>query len=305
MQISRLFEIVYILLNGQVTTAKELAEHFEVSTRTIYRDIDALSAAGIPVYASQGKGGGISLLEAFVLNKSLLSEQEQNGILLALQTLNATQFPDTELVLSKLNRIFRKDSLSWIEVDFSSWGSTQSQKEKFDTLKSAILSSRIIAFQYFSSAGVKSSRSIEPIKLVFKDKAWYLQGFCLAAQDMRTFKVGRIVNLEATASSFLPRNLELPVVGQESTYGPMFPLQLRISPEGAFRVYDEFNEYEVYREADGSFRVNTSMPDGEWLYSYILSFGIMAEVLEPVNLRQIIAERAAGILSKYGGISKI
>lgn len=108
MQISRLFQIIYILLEKKSVTAGELAEHFEVSVRTIYRDIDALSQAGIPIYASQGKGGGISLLDNFVLDKSLITEKEQDEILLALQSLSAVQYPELDNVLSKLNSLFKK-----------------------------------------------------------------------------------------------------------------------------------------------------------------------------------------------------
>jgi len=114
MQINRLFEIIYILLNKKSITAKELAEHFEVSVRTIYRDIDILSIAGIPIYTSQGKGGGISLLDDYVLDKSLLSEQEQKEILYALQSLTVANVPDTDKVLSKISNLFNKNKRNWI-----------------------------------------------------------------------------------------------------------------------------------------------------------------------------------------------
>ena len=135
MQINRLFEIVYILLSKKITTAKELAERFEVSERTIYRDIDTLSSAGIPIYASQGKGGGISLMEHYVLNKSVLSENEQNEILFALQSLTVTQNPETDRVLSKLSSFFHKSNINWIEVDLSPWGSDKNKTCEFTILK--------------------------------------------------------------------------------------------------------------------------------------------------------------------------
>jgi len=102
-------------------TAGELAEHFEVSVRTIYRDIDALCQGGIPIYTSQGKGGGISLIDDFVLDKSLLSEKEQDKILMALQSLSAVQYPELDNVLLKLSGLFRKNNINWVEVDFSNW----------------------------------------------------------------------------------------------------------------------------------------------------------------------------------------
>ena len=192
MQISRLFEIVYILLDKKAVTARELAEHFEVSVRTIYRDIDALSSAGVPVYANQGKGGGITLLDDFVLNKSVLSEQEQNDILVALQNLSATRYPNIDFVLSRLSSLFKKKDLSWIEVDFSPWGSDEKHKKNFDLLKMAIVSNRVITFDYFNTSGVKSSRRAEPVKLIFKDRAWYLIAYCYERDADRAIWSARV-----------------------------------------------------------------------------------------------------------------
>ena len=121
MQMNRLFKIVYYLLENGKSTAPELAEKFEVSLRTIYRDLDAISAAGIPVYATQGKGGGISLLNDYVLEKSLLSEEEREQMLMALQGISSTEGKNTDELLSKLSALFQIKTTDWIEVDFSDW----------------------------------------------------------------------------------------------------------------------------------------------------------------------------------------
>lgn len=192
MQINRLFEIVYILLDRKSVPAKELADRFEVSVRTIYRDIDTLSSAGIPVYASQGKGGGISLLDDNVLDKSVLSEGEQNEILYALQSLTAAQAPQAGGVLQKLGHLFKKDRVNWIEVDFSSWGADGEGAQQFDLFKDAILHRRVLAFEYCNSSGEKNSRSVEPSKLVFKVNAWYLLGLCRTKGELRLFKITRM-----------------------------------------------------------------------------------------------------------------
>ena len=117
LQINRLLEIVYALLRQKTVTAKELAERFNVSQRTIYRDIDTLSLAGIPVYTEKGKNGGISLLPEFVLSKSFLSEQEQNEILSALQGLSNIKTAETNQVLQKLSSIFNKSAANWLEKE--------------------------------------------------------------------------------------------------------------------------------------------------------------------------------------------
>lgn len=170
MQISRLFQIIYILLKKKSVTAGELAEHFEVSVRTIYRDIDALCQGGIPIYTSQGKGGGISLIDDFVLDKSLLSEKEQDKILMALQSLSAVQYPELDNVLLKLSGLFRKNNINWVEVDFSNWGSNKKQQQIFGLLKGAILEQLVITFSYFNIYGEKEYRKVEPFKLTFKIK---------------------------------------------------------------------------------------------------------------------------------------
>jgi predicted DNA-binding transcriptional regulator YafY len=207
MQINRLFEIVYILMNKKSTTTKELSEHFEVSQRTIYRDIETLCQAGIPIYTTKGKGGGIGLLEHFILNKSLLSDQEQSDILSALQGLKATSYADTDKVLSKLNSMFGNKGQDWIEVDFSYWNSNEEDKQKFGQLKDAILSHRIIQFDYYNSYGQESHRTLEPGKLVFKGQAWYLYGYCRDKKDERFFKISRIKSLQIDNVTFSPSPL--------------------------------------------------------------------------------------------------
>ena len=146
MQINRLFEIVYVLLDKKSVTSKELAERFEVSSRTIYRDIETLSSAGIPVYMSKGKGGGISLLPDFVLNKTVITDEEKEDILSSLKAVNAINLCKTDTALNKLSSLFGESNTDWIEVDFFSWANAQNETETFNTIKSAIYSKRVISF---------------------------------------------------------------------------------------------------------------------------------------------------------------
>lgn len=300
MQINRLFETIYILLHKKTTTAKELAERFEVSERTIYRDIETLSSAGIPIYASQGKGGGISLLDDYVLDKSILSEREQNEILYALQSLSVTKAPQMNQVLAKLSSLFNKNNTSWIEVDFSPWGSDESSIGQFTILKEAILNHRIIEFDYFNSSGEKSTRRAEPMKLIFKVNAWYLQAFCLTKNTDRTFKISRMSDLWITPQTFVERNSdEVPESGLMPKHQNWIDLCLKISAEGAYRVYDEFKEKDITQNDDGSFTVTTSLPDSKWLIRYLLSFGSDAEVLSPKNIHDAFRDELNDMMGKY------
>lgn len=300
MVINRLFEIIYILLGKKSITAKELAERFEVSIRTIYRDIDTLSSAGIPIYASQGKGGGISLLEDYVLEKSVLSDSEQNEILYALQSLSITQAPEADKILAKLSSLFNKSRTSWIEVDLSPWGSDKNHTDQFTIIKNAILNHRIIEFIYYNSSGEKSSRKVEPMKLVFKVNVWYLQGFCLTKNACRIFKITRMSDVRMTQESFSERDFDiLPERGQEQTTQKWIDVRLKISAQGAYRVYDEFDEKDIAKNQDGSFTVAASLPESKWLIRYILSFGADVEVLSPQNIRSMVWNELAEIMNNY------
>ncbi len=300
MQMSRLFEIVYLLMERKSLTAKELAERFEVSPRTIYRDIDTLSEAGIPVYSSRGTGGGIRLMDDFVLNKSYLSEQEQNNILASLQGLSAIQVPDVEPVLSKLAALFGKNRASWIDVDFSNWSGGSQEREKFILLKDAILQSKVITFDYYSAVSEKTERVVEPLKILFKGMGWYLYGFCRAKQDYRVFKITRIKNLVNTEEAF-DRAIPSSVFEQtDSAYSAkVIQLKLKIDSALAYRVYDEFEQENIIKDGDGSFTVSALFPEGDWIFGFILSFGSGAQVLEPPEIRYELAARVENILKLY------
>lgn len=298
MQINRLFEIVYILLNKKSITAKELSEHFEVSQRTIYRDIDTLCECGIPIYTSKGKGGGIGLLDSFILNKSILSEDEQNEILCALKSLQATNYKDNNSVLSKLSNLFGTTNTNWIEIDFSGWNSNS--EENFSLLKHAILNTKVVSFDYYSSYGEKTTRSVEPLQLWFKDKNWYLKAFCKLKESYRIFRLSRIKNLFISDETFIRKLPEIQLESRSLEKNhDIVNLKLNINSSQSYRVYDEFDYGQITVNDDNTFTVSASYPQGEWIYSYILSFGPDATVLEPEYVRNIIKGRLNKMINKY------
>ena len=153
MKINRLFEIVYLLLQKDRITASELADRFEVSTRTIYRDVDMLSSAGIPIYMNKGRGGGISLLPNFVLDKSVLTEEDKENILSSLSAFKSVDLRDKNELLEKFTSIFGESYIDWIEVDFSSWSNQNDQADIFKNLKNAICKRKLVTFIYSNSNG--------------------------------------------------------------------------------------------------------------------------------------------------------
>ncbi|MBE6022621.1 MAG: YafY family transcriptional regulator [Cellulosilyticum sp.] len=298
MQINRLFEMVYILLNKRQVTAKEFAERFEVSTRTIYRDVECLCEAGVPIYTNKGKGGGIHLMENFVLNKSYLSEGEKQEILTALQGIKVAPYLSENETLGKLSALFGSEEEEWIAVDFGSWDHTE--KEKFDAIKSAILQKKRIRFDYYNTKMERLSRTVEPLQLCFKEKTWYLKAYCTLRQQMRFFKLRRIKHLICLEETF-----KYSQIHKESQQGyerhrlDTQKVVLWIENTQAYRVFDEFEEEQVVVQEDGNFIVEIEYPIDEWLYGYLLSFGPYARVLEPEVLVEEMAYRIKEALKRY------
>lgn len=290
----RLFEIVYILLDEKSVTAADLARRFEVSEKTIYRDVDRLSTAGIPIYAVRGKGGGIRLTENFVLNRSLLSEREQNEIMMAVESLAAVNLP-RDATLQKLRALFQRESPGWIEVDFSRWGG--GGKAVFDRLKTAILERRRVVFDYYSAMGEHMRREAEPLQLWYKDRAWYLKAYCRTRKDYRLFKLTRVQNLELLDGRF--ERKPPPDLGTEPPAPQcLITLRLHFAPELAYRVYDEFGPACIEKTSDG-FEAVMTCPEDDWLYGYVLSFGGKAKVLEPERVRSVLRNKIAEMMKNY------
>lgn len=298
MQESRLFRIVYYLLDKGKSTAPELAEKFEVSVRTIYRDIDIISSMSIPIYATQGKGGGITLLDSFVLDKTLLSTREKEQILMALQGMIATEQNNADELLRKLGSLFQSKNTNWIEVDFSNWVKNNPGQDIFNLIKSAIFSRNVISFQYFGSNRESTQRRVEPLRLVFKSKDWYLYGFCLMRNDYRFFKLTRIKDMEIQPDVYTRELPSTYSVGKLMNIENTIAVKLKFDKRMAFRVYDEFAN-EVTEDEQGNLYVQTNLPNNDALYSYLFSFADYVELLEPEIIRGRVKEKLAAMQKKY------
>lgn len=292
----RLFEIIWHLSRTGGATAGEMAEKFGVSRRTIYRDIDALSSAGIPVYAEKGKGGGIRLLPEFVLDKTLLSKQEQAQLMGHLQSLSALGTPDTDAMLDKLAALFGRQD-NWLEVDFAPWAGGEDTRQLFRLLQDAIQRRRVICFGYTGTDALCRQRTVEPCKVFFRGQGWYLHGYCRLRQAFRFFKLNRMQHAQLTDEGFVPR----PVPDTQPPYlGPSAEVVLQLSPACAHRAMEEFMPDQITQAPDGSILVRCLFPTvGDWLLGYVLSFGPGARVLAPPALQAAVAKAAAGIAAHY------
>lgn len=293
---SRLFEMINILLDRKSVTAAELAEHFEISPRTVYRDIEALAQAGVPIYAERGRHGGIRIMEGYTIDKSLLSEDERSDIISALQGFAAIIGKDA--ALEKLSGFFGGENKSWIDVDLSHWCS--SGQDIFKTIREAITEKRSLCFDYYNSRGEMSAREILPIKLKFKSRTWYCEGFCLEKKAVRIFRLSRMKRVYASENYF--NNEDIPRNTDEYEFSPVSEstrIKLKISGEMAFRVYDDFDESEIKKLENGDFEVSAEYPLDSWVYGIILSYGDSAELLTPQFMREELKRIAENIKNKY------
>ncbi len=292
---SRLFKILYYLLDKGHATAPELANKFEVSPRTIYRDVESLSSAGIPIYAESGRNGGIYLLHDFTLDRAILFENERQEVLTAIQSLSATGYTSGQEILTKLSALFNVNMENWLEIDFSRWGKYSSDNAKFKILKTAVIQHREIKIVYENTSSERSERIIQPLKLSYKSKEWYLKAFCLKKKDFRMFKLNRILGLELLDRTFVPRPYPEPKYDSQQISSPIV---LLFSKKIAYRVYDEFDETEIEYQKNGDFIVSIETSVDTWLIGYLLSFGAQVEILKPKYLREILAAQAQEIYKK-------
>ena len=297
MKNNRLFKILYYVLEKGKVTANELAEKYEVSIRTIYRDIDVLSSAGIPIYATQGKGGGIEIADDFVLKKSFLSENEQEQILIALKGLELTNKEYENELLTKLTALFKTKNTNWIEVDFTNWQRSKSYDELFKDIKSAIINKNIVRFIYFSSNKKETSRKVKPIRLLFKGWDWYVYAFCLSRNDFRYFKLSRIKEFEILPNTF-EDDFDSIVLKKEIEYEETVFVKVKFDRKMAFRVYDEVSSA-IEEDEDGNLYATVELPNNYNLYNYIFSYGDAAEVLEPKEIRDKIKNIINIMAKKY------
>ena len=299
--IDRLIQIIFLLLRHENITAKQLAQDLGVSTRTIYRDINTLSIAGIPITSQKGYGGGLSLLEGFALDKSYFTQEEQSNIIQALQILKSSHYPDADRTLNKVAGLFSHTLQSdWLEIDFSYWGSPEKERRNMTALERAVINKYVIRFTYYNSELTITEQTVEPLKLLFKSHSWYLIAFSRRREEIRTYKLSRIRNLQITDQLFdrsLPADFSLTPAYQEEYNIPLF--KLRFSEKIAYKVYDEFQEEYIKKLEDGTLEVTFRYQLSDWTFLYLLSFGEYVEIIEPVEARMLLKEKAQKILALY------
>jgi predicted DNA-binding transcriptional regulator YafY len=301
MKLDRLLGILIILLQKDRVTAPELAEKFEVSRRTIGRDIDAMCRAGIPVVARQGSGGGISIAEGFKLDKSVLTADELSGIIAALKGIGSvSEQSNIERVLDKLHA--NTDAVVSMRepviIDLASHDRGQ-LTDKIELIKRAVLYGQIIEFDYFYEKG-ESHRHIEPYFVIFQWTAWYVFGFCLERSDFRLFKLQRLWNLRLCDERFIPR--EIPT--EKRDFKAWFEEDKENKLVALFDTSEKYKLIETYgldcyEETAEGLRFEIKFTKRDYILAWLLGFGGKVKVLEPEYIVKNLKTAAENILSRY------
>lgn len=304
MKLERLLTITNILINHKRITAQDLATMFDVSVRTIYRDIDILSQAGIPVVTFQGSNGGIGLMDGYRIDQQVLTKDELSAITNALKSV-LTSYEDhqTNSALEKLQVINAETpQLGPILIDFSPWGESTLLKTKVTLLKKAIESAVCVKFSYSTSSGVTSSREIEPHLIILKGKAWYIYGYCLLREQFRLFKLNRMKDVVVTEAAFTKKEINLDHAPWEQEWyhsSQTVTITLTFAPDYRTVIEEMFDVESIFVHESGQHYVKTEMPEDEWLYGFLLSFLDKIEVVEPLHIREKLQEYTSRIYQLY------
>ncbi len=299
MKIERLIGILAILLQQEKTTAPKLAARFEVSRRTINRDIDALCMAGIPLVTEPGKNGGVSIMEGYKIDRTLLSTSDLQAILAGLRSLDSVSGTNRYAQLMEKLSAGASNLLTGdphILIDLSSWYK-ESLSPKIELLHGAILTGRRVAFRYFAPKG-ESRRVIEPYDLIFQWSSWYVWGWCESREAFRLFKLGRMTELQ-TGEPFKKRPAPLPDLNPERVFPWAYQVKAIIQPEYKWRLVEEYGPESFTVQPDGTLLFSFGFVDKTSIVGWIASFGDGAELLAPAEFRQDILEFAEGIRKKY------
>lgn len=305
MKLERMLSIITYLLNREKVKAQELADKFEVSVRTIYRDIDAISQAGIPIAAYQGADGGIGIVEGYKLDKSVLTSDEVFNIVAGLKGLHSiNEDVKIKLLIEKLSNIANKSDYmptgNEIMIDLSSWNKNDQLALRIQEIKKAVRERKIIEFMYYSDEKV-TERKVEPCVIVFKEANWYLYAYCLLRQDFRLFKLRRMSGLKIIDTCFEAREFSLDSVNWDGESDNERHTQVVVVFDKSmeYAVNDIFGveNYEILE--DGRLKVSFHMGINGWLYGFLLRFGDKLEVLEPVELRDKIKSIAESVCKIY------
>lgn len=300
MKIERLIGILAILLQCDYVTAPDLAEKFEVSRRTINRDIEDLCKAGIPVVTRQGAGGGISIMENYKFNRTLLTGSEMQDILAGLRSLDSVNGTNQYRRLMEKLSVGSSDFMEGdqsVLIDLSSWYKDK-LPSKIELIRKAISDKKILLFTYYASKG-ETMRKIEPYYLIFRWANWYVWGWCHDRLDFRLFKLNRMENLHMQTEQFTPKEVPIPDLSNERIFPGRIKVQALFTADCKWRLVEEFGLESFREQEDGSLLFQADYTDKENLITWLMTFKDKVTVLNPPKVRQEIMEILSRMQKRY------
>ncbi|MCC7667701.1 helix-turn-helix transcriptional regulator [Liquorilactobacillus satsumensis] len=308
MKVNRLVSIIMTLIDKERISAKGLAEMFEVSKRTIYRDIEAINMAGIPIRSTSGVGGGFEIMEAYKIDKKVFSESDITTLLIGISTIpNIIKNKDYANTLAKLQSFIPVEKLETtnlqteqISIDFSHWIENRNLEPYLNIIKIALQENKLLSFEYINHKGNRTKRQVEPYSLVLKSSQWYLQSYCLKRKDFRLFKLTRLSNLEMEEINFVPQKYKQPFLNTPKTLSKLqTTTKLRIHESIMERLLDYCAWDKFLPAGDNYYIVNFPFIENEYYYGILLSFGERCECLEPLHVRLELKRRIGRLAKLY------
>jgi predicted DNA-binding transcriptional regulator YafY len=310
MKLDRLLAITMLLLNRKRVSAKDLADRFEVTLRTVYRDMETINQAGIPIVSFAGASGGYEIMDQYRLDRQFLSLEELHSIIVALKGIRSTlDEQDIGGLLDKVGALVAKSEQSSVatlsnqlHIDINPWHGGTADKEKLDQLRAAIRNTQLIRFHYTNTNGEEDTRTCEPMSVVLKGYIWYLYGYCRLREDYRIFRLSRMQALTVMQESFerRPESLqELDVRWSRRDHHPLIRLVLRVQPGARGKIQDAFAAEDIEALDDGTMLVTSTRPEEPWLYGMLLTYGADLRVIEPQHIADILKHKAQEIVDLY------
>ncbi|EIL5148424.1 YafY family transcriptional regulator [Listeria innocua] len=308
MKVDRLMSIVLILLDKERISAQELADRFEVSLRTIYRDIDAIDLAGVPIRSTPGVGGGFEIMPDYKMDSKVFSTADLSAILMGLSSLsNMVRGDELINALAKIKSFIPADRAKEIElkanqiyIDLSQWTGNNNIQPHVEIIKVALQENKLLTFEYIAHQGNKTVRIVEPYQLVMKSSHWYLYGYCQNRNDFSLFRLSRMSGLQILEDTFTLRDFQKPQLEMEDIVAIMqIEIKIRIHQSIIDRVLDYCSYENFYPDGEEHYIVSFPFIENEYHYDILLSFGDKCECLEPLHVREKMKRRIYDIVSIY------
>ncbi len=308
MKVDRLVSIIMMLLNKKRIGAQELASMFEVSSRTIYRDIEAINIAGIPIRSISGVGGGFEIMPEYKIDKKVFSTADLSAILMGLSSLsNMVRGDELVSALAKVKSFIPAEKAKDIEIktnqiciDLSPWIGNRNIRPYLETIRTALQDCKLLSFEYTAHRGNKTVRTVEPYQLVLKSSHWYFYGYCCTRNDYRLFRLSRMSELQMEQETFVPRDYQKPILDFEEILVAMqTEVKIRIHKSILDRVLEYCTFDQFTPDGDEHYFVNFPFIENDYHYDILLGFGTKCECLEPLHIRTEIKRKIQDMAAIY------